>query len=291
MKVIITGAAGRLGSQTVKELVQDGYEVVATDRRENPHLPVKVEVVDLLDTAGVSAIIRGAEAVVHLGNHAGPWSRMQAQTFNENVAMDMNVFQAALETGARKVVFASSMQAMASEWVGDQPDQQPLKVAYLPMDGNSPANPTNTYALSKAVGEMMLRDFVARPGVDCVALRYPGMYHPHPDPAEMERHRHHHHHHHQHHAPSDVTIAQGFSHLSFPDASRLIDAILRSSLPGFRIYLPAISRGRGDRVPEFIEKHYKDVPLRKPIQEIASLIDISRITQETGWSPRDVPGI
>jgi nucleoside-diphosphate-sugar epimerase len=160
-------------------------------------------------------------------------------------------------------------------------------VAYLPMDGDCPANPTNTYALSKAAGEMILRDFVARPGMECVALRYPGMYFPHPDPAERERHRHHHHHH--HHAPSAVAIAQGFSFLSFPDAARLIDAVLRSSLPGFRVYLPAISRARGDRVPEFIEKYYKDVPLRKPVNEIASLIDISRITRETGWSPQDVP--
>ena len=281
MKVAITGAGGRLGSQTVRELVEAGFDVVGTDRRDNPHLPVKLHVLDLLDPPAVSGVVKGAQAVVHLANHAGPHNRLQAQTFNENVAMDMNVFQAALETGARKVIFASFIQAMASEWVDSQPDQQPHKVAYLPMDGDSPAHPTNTYALSKAVGEAMLRDFVARPGMDCVALRFPMLtgldhlrrWHRRPQSPLGQA--------------SPVWIGQGFGYLTFADAARLIHAILKSSLPGFRIYLPALSFSDGPILPEYVKAYYAGVPLRKPLEQMTSLIDISRIARDTGWSPQD----
>ena len=66
----------------------------------------------------------------------------------------MNVFQAAAESGVRKIVYASSIQAMAgSRW--GQNDTQP-GVPYLPLDGETPQHPGNHYALSKCTGEMQL---------------------------------------------------------------------------------------------------------------------------------------
>jgi nucleoside-diphosphate-sugar epimerase len=281
MKVLVTGAAGNLGSFATKELVNAGYQVTATDRRDHADLPVKVAVCDLLDGPAVSKLCAGVEAIVHLGNIPGAgWTKEQhARIFNENTAMTMNVLQAALEVGVRKIVYASSIQAMASVWCDTQPDQQPYKVAYLPLDGDCPAHPTNTYALSKAVGELMLRDFVARPGMECVALRFPGMFRekPHAKPGLPQA------------RPSPCIVAQGFSFLSFADAARLIHAILKSTLPGFRVYLPALSRGAGALVPQFIERFYPGVPLRVPVSQMTSLIDLSRITRETDWTPQDVP--
>jgi hypothetical protein len=77
--------------------------------------------------------------------------------------------------------------------------------------------------------------------------------------------------------------------LSFSDAGRLILAILNAPLTGFRIYLPA-AKLPWIKAPiaEIIDRFYAGVKLRTEKSQIDSLVDISRITQETGWVPRDL---
>src|SRR5688572_21045244 len=97
MKVLVTGASGKIGSETVAQLLAAEHEVIATDVKPLRPLPVKLHEVNLLDGPGVAALMNGIEAVVHLGNHTGVHKRSSALVFNENIAMNMNVFQAALE--------------------------------------------------------------------------------------------------------------------------------------------------------------------------------------------------
>lgn len=53
------------------------------------------------------------------------------------------------------------------------PEHQPAEVAYLPLDGGSPANPTNPYASSKAAGEILVRTLFAGAGRESQSLRFP----------------------------------------------------------------------------------------------------------------------
>ena len=284
MRVVITGAGGRLGEHCLAEISGGGFDVVGCDVRPVLSGPVRVETMDLRDAGPVAEFLKGADAVVHLGNHPGPLRGMPARTFDENVTMNMNVFQAALDRGARKIVFASSIQVSASEPAEGQPVPPDARPPYLPLDGDCPPRPTNTYALSKWIGEVILRDFVAKAPVECVALRFPLLLMPNPA-ARNETRR----------PPSwpppqdppPYRIAQGISFLSYPDAARLIHAALRSSLPGFRTYLPALSSVPPDRITEAVSRYYANVPLKCPIEQFGSLVDISRITRETGWQPLD----
>jgi len=284
MKVLITGAKGRLGSQTIEAVhdCQVDCEIIATDIRNRQELPGDYHEMSLLDEQGVIDIMQGVDWVVHLGNYTGTgWGhRTNTRTFNENVAMNQNVFDAAVNAGVKKIVFASSIQVIASE--DNYPVNPPhaKSIAYLPLDAYSPANPTNCYSLSKMVGEQLLDHYVQHFGIECASLRLPMLFTPGKPsknyrPFALNQ-------------PTSTTrIAQAFAMLSYPDAARAIVAVLTSHLRGHRIYLPAKSEVRGPMVRPAVEKLYRNVPLRQPLDQIDELIDHWRITEETGWLPRD----
>ena len=75
----------------------------------------------------------------------------------------------------------------------------------------------------------------------------------------------------------------------YGDACALVQAVLTTPLPGFRIYLPAAKDNYIGKPPgELIRKYYENVPLRKPIDQINSFIDTTKIREETGWEPHDL---
>lgn len=281
MKVVVTGAAGRMGSESCEALRADGHEVIATDRVQAPPGRPALRVADLLDAHAVEAAFGDGslDAVVHLGNHisyAPPDPRM---IYNENVAMNMNVFQSAADRGAKRIVFASSIQAIVS-----QPELPHGKMTrnppYFPLDGDTPARPTNPYGLSKQVGEVMADYFVRVYEMSGVALRLPWLGSPETIAAIIADKK----------RKSPYDAPMGFSYLSYRDAGLLVAAILRADLPGFRIYTPAsLHNRRAKPAHEVIAEFLPDAPLRSPLNDAAgeSLVDISAITRETGWQPRD----
>ncbi len=281
MKVLVTGAAGRLGRYCVADLIASGLEVVATDRRQNDSDNLPVNIVDLLDTAAVAEMMRGIQAVVHLGNHPGVLACSKDRIFHENVAMNMNVFLAALNHGIKKIVFASSIQVIASETPEFTPACPPPYVSYLPLDSDSPAQPGNVYALSKWIGETMLRDYFVPAGMDAVALRFPTLV----DLSRLERLWRHNLEIQVQQRPASARISQGFGALMFEDAARLMTRLLSVPTPGYRVYLPAVSVSPINDISELIDTYYRGVPQRRPPAEMSSLIDISRIEKEIGWRP------
>lgn len=277
MKVLVTGAAGNLGSCTCRELAAASVEVVATDRMDRKDLPVPIHVADLLDKDAVHPLTRGVDAVVHLGNHIDFFPFDPYLIFGDNVRMNLNVFQAAADYGVRKIIFASSIQVIGS--VPRLPDNRVEQPAYLPLDSDNPAFPTNPYALSKQTGEVMLQYYARVYGIDTIAVRLPGMRSesdPLPSADAWE---------------SDLPqlLAHAFSsYLTFTDVARLLHAILTADLPGHRIYLPVPRQNiLGQAPPEIIDQYYPNVPLHKSIEEIDNLVDLSRIKEETGWSPAE----
>ena len=133
-------------------LAEAGLDVLSVDRVYERDLPVRQEVANLLDGPGVYRLLRDHEAVVHLANIPNPFGPTPPQQVDsDNVTMDMNVFQAAVELGA-----ASSSSPLGASLLGsrsmDEPEV-PSCLPYLPIDGDVPARPGNAYALSKAAGE------------------------------------------------------------------------------------------------------------------------------------------
>jgi len=285
-RVLVTGAAGRLGRAVVTSLCEAGFDVVAADQTYNSRLPVRTQVLDLRDALSVYRVIDGCQAVAHLANHPNAYSGPSPQQlYAENVAMDMNVFQAALDVGARNIVFASSVQVFAGDRYGDDSDQVASVLPYIPLDGDLPTCPRNAYALSKEAGEAQLRYFVAiEPTLSCTSLRFPSLFSSHWIERMRSSSRRRHHHHYDRFGSPD----EGFSYLTTDDAGRLVRAVLERQGPGYHQLFPATSDAL-QQMPaaELIQRYYPGVPCRVPVEQMESLVDISKITEAVGWEPKE----
>lgn len=279
MKILVTGAAGRLGFAAARALVAAGHEVFSTDRRSRTDVPGQFRQVDLLDESSARAAVEGCEAVVHFGNLPNASAAATPLiVYRENVMINANVFQAAADHRVAQVLFASSIQACAGDRTAGNPI--PSALAYLPLDGNHPPNPGNLYALSKVAGEDLLRYYAARRGAfAAVAIRFPQIIGP--EDLEFYSRR-----------PRQnlfrKMLDEGFSYLSIADAAALTLALIERRPPGFRTLLPA-ARGNklGRPPPEIIREFYPTVPLRRPAAEMDRLVNVSDIERCCGWTPRD----
>lgn len=280
MRILVTGASGNLGSATCRELHAQGHDVLATDLVGRDDLPTKVHAVNLLDRARVDALVDRVDVVVHNGNHIDFSPPDPQMIFNENMTMNMNVLQAGVNAGARKLIFASSIQVIASTPRLPEEDLTDLPM-YLPLDGDHPARPTNPYALSKFEGEVMLAYFSRVYGVHSIALRWPWMFRENEKERIFST----------IHTKLQWTRRLGFAFLPFPDAARLIAAIVKADYRHVprgttRVYLPAARTNLAlEPAADAVRKYFPTVPLRKPIDSLDALVDNALITRETGWAP------
>jgi nucleoside-diphosphate-sugar epimerase len=269
-RVLVTGAAGRLGSTVARLFHDEGYALLASDVVAPPAVPYRFERADLRDHRAASRLVSGVDVVLHIGNHPGIGSTPPQIVFNENVAINENVFQGAAEQGVGTIVFASTLQL-----IGSHPDSRtvvapPGRPGY-PLDETVGAEPANVYALSKSVSEVMLRYYAARCGLSCTALRLPLLHHHEPrfevaDGGERA-----------------VDVFEGFTGLSYDDAARLFLAVVRAALPGYHVYLAGTSHRHLDlSVDELVDRYYPEVPAGA-----SDLIDMSTIVAEVGWRPTD----
>jgi UDP-glucose 4-epimerase len=280
VRILVTGAAGKLGTAVVEHLLEEGHTVVAVDRLPTETLTVPVHLFDLRDRSGLPNLLDGVDAVVHAATTPYRAGASPAEVMENNVGATLNLVEASRRAEIKTFVYVSSIQVIASE---EGKQYGPARVAYLPLDGESPVDPRGAYSCSKAAGETIVRTLQDSSGVQCYALRFPWLVsasgdsaagHPLKPPWRREK---------------RVLVEQGFSFLSFGDAARLVLACLNARLTGYQTFLPALSTVPRSLLPRYLRRYYKDVPLRIPAREMRSLVDISSIERETGWTPLDLP--
>lgn len=277
MKVLVTGATGRLGSVVCKKLQQSGHEVLGTDQRFSSDFPVALRIADLRDTRALYPLLEGQQAVVHLGNIPSLSLAPTAQAvLNDNTVMNVNVFRAAVEVGVRRIVFASSIQTIIRLEEG-RPLEPPYGVPYFPLDGEAPADPGyNFYGLSKELGERLLRVLAERfPDLACTALRFPFLA----GDGFVGRIK-------QPLLPSALNFSEGLTHLEFADAAELVQLVLTRQSPGYHQYFPAQALNVDGYSPtRLLAEFFPDIPLRRPRAEITSLVDLSALERDFGFRP------
>ena len=177
MKILVTGGAGFIGSHVVDALVAAGHEVVALDdlsagQRARVHPAARLEVADITDPELSDFMAaEGFEVVSHHAAHVsvGRSARDPVHDARVNVLGSVNLLQACVAGGVRKIVYASSGGAMYGE-----PESVPVPESH-------PARPISPYGVSKGVVEQYLTVFQRLHGLAFTSLRYPNVYGPRQD--------------------------------------------------------------------------------------------------------------
>lgn len=181
-RVCVTGASGTAGRAVVRELVEHGYEVAATDlAATRDDLEAGMLRADLTDYGQAVQALEGTEAVVHLANIPAPGLSTPAVTFNANLAMSFNVFYAAAKLGLRRVVWASSETTLGVPFGVGASEMQFMEAEgavprYAPVDEDHYPVATMTYALSKLASETIAGQIAKWSGMPFVALRFSNIF-------------------------------------------------------------------------------------------------------------------
>lgn len=167
MSILVTGAAGYIGSHTARLLSESGREVIGLDSLERGHRSalgaVPLEVADVADASALRRVVEGnsVDAVVHFAAYkaAGESMSQPGRYFHNNVAGTNAMLEVLAEAGVSQVVFSSTCAVYGSASV-------------LPVDESAPIHPESPYGESKALVERMLGWYDACHGTRSVRLRY-----------------------------------------------------------------------------------------------------------------------
>jgi UDP-glucose 4-epimerase len=171
MKVLVTGARGKVGSAAAARLAHLGHDVVTTDlappayERDEPGAPPYVRA-DLTDAGVCHPLVDGCDAVVHAAALPDPLHDPPHVVFRTNLMSTFNVLEAAVRAGVRRIVHVSSETAPG--FMFPYREQLPH---YVPVDEEHPLEPQDPYALSKVFGEQLCAAAVRRADVTCVSVR------------------------------------------------------------------------------------------------------------------------
>jgi UDP-glucose-4-epimerase GalE len=165
--VLVTGGAGYVGSHAAKALARSGFEPVVFDNLSNGHASnVRWGPFVQGDLADRGALLRvltdyGIEAVCHFAANAyvGESIADPRKYFQNNVVNSLNLFDAMLDAGVRRLVFSSSCAVYG----------MPLQ---LPLTEEHRQQPISPYGESKLFVERALRWYGSAYDFKSVSLRY-----------------------------------------------------------------------------------------------------------------------
>lgn len=269
MKICVTGASGKAGRATTRELLAHGYEVVATDVAPPPEdLGVKLLRADMTDYGQTVEALHGVDAVVHLANIPAPGIHTPATTFTTNTTMNSNVFLAAAQLGIDRVVWASSETTLGLPF--DTPPR------YAPVDEEHYPLPTSTYALSKVAGETIAGHIAEWSGIPFVGLRYSNIMEPH----DYER------------FPSfwgDPQLRKWnlWGYIDVRDAAAATRLALDAPVQGSAAFIIAAADTVMNRPSvDLLREVYPDVPLTRDVGEFETLLAIDRAREVLSFAPQ-----
>ena len=159
-KLVLTGAAGRLGSYLREPLSGMCETLVSTDIIDAPktQLPNETYVkADLADLEAITDLLKGADMVVHFGaiGDEAPFETL----LGPNFVGAYNIWEAAYRNGLRRVVYASSIHAVGMH----------KKTDFIGID--APHRPDTFYGLAKCFAEDLASLYWDKRGLESVCMR------------------------------------------------------------------------------------------------------------------------
>jgi UDP-glucose 4-epimerase len=166
-QLLVTGGAGYIGSHTIKQLGEAGYDITIYDNLSTGVVGAltygKLELGDLADRDRLTQVFsqHNFDAVLHFAASISvPDSVIHPlDYYSNNTANTLNLLQCCQAFGVNKFIFSSTAA------VYGQPEANPITEDTLPQ-------PLNPYGSSKLMSERLIRDYAAASSLKYVILRY-----------------------------------------------------------------------------------------------------------------------
>lgn len=286
MRVLVTGARGRVGWAAVSALLQADHEVVGTDLVDvvgtdlvdaaSGQRPAEQDVpyvqADLREPGDAFAVIRDCAAVVHCAAIPTYLNNTPHFVFGNNLLATFNVAEAAASFGVKRLVNISSAAVVVYAKGTNEilPD-------YLPTDEKERPQPLEPYAIAKYFGEQLMDSLVLRSAVRCISLRPSWVQHPNDYAGNL--------------GPGIRSPEPRLSRWSYIDISDLADAIVLavdSALPGHEVFHIAAADNTTGRpletlVSTFFAERITVRPLPRPD---ASAVSSEKARRLLGYIPK-----
>jgi nucleoside-diphosphate-sugar epimerase len=165
-RVLVTGAAGFVGSHFVPYLAGQGFEVRAIDVHPPARPPgggVDIRVQDIREPRSLAAALAGVDTVFNLASVHLDVNASAAHFESVNVKALEQLIELSAAARVRRVVQVSSVGVYGH-------------VAHPPAAEDAPLNPENDYERTKAAGERAAREAAQRTGLDLVIVRPSWVY-------------------------------------------------------------------------------------------------------------------
>ena len=278
MKVLVTGARGKVGGATTAALIRAGHEVTCTDllrgvfERPEPAEPAYLQA-DLTQAGDAFAVVRGMNAVVHAAAIPDPTHNPPASVFQNNLIATFNVLEAAVRFGVSRFVNISSETVPGFFF-----PERPFLPDYVPVDEAHPIRPQDPYALSKYFGELLMDAAVRRSDIRCISIRpcwvqHEGNYERNLGPQVRDA----------------ASLSPNFwSYIDLYDLADAIALAVASELPGHEVFYIASPDNAGGRpFAETVRKHYGEtIEIRPLTRNDASGISCAKAMRMLGYAPK-----
>ena len=167
-RILVTGGAGFIGSEVVKQLLKKGYGIRVVDdlSKKEAKVPESCEFIkaDLTDKKEAIKVFEGIDYCIHLAAKIGGigyFHKYPATILSENNKLYSSVFEAAVKKGIRRLVYISS--SMVFESTTEFPSKEE-DVRQIPP-------PVTSYGFSKLIGEQYCVAFKEEYGLDYTICR------------------------------------------------------------------------------------------------------------------------
>src|SRR5690349_2212022 len=248
MRILVTGARGKVGAAAVNALIEAGHEVLGCDLAapvfEGYDRGAHYLQADLTEAGDAFAAVRGCDAVIHTAAIPEPTRNTPHTVFRNNVMATFNVAEACVRLEVPRLVNLSSETVPGMGFA-----ERAFFAPYAPIDEELENRPQDPYALSKLFGEQLMDAAVGRSDLRAISIRptwvqWEGNYARSLGPWLMN--------------PLGGEPSQSFwSYIDVYDLAHALRLAAESSLEGHEaMYIAAPDNGAGRPLTELIAHHY-----------------------------------
>ena len=286
MRILFTGGTGKAGRDVIPYLVAQGHKVINLDLKPLGLPGVPDIIADITNSGHMfnalnsftwfDEIENGTgvpkfDAVVHFAAVPRNYITTEDETFRVNTIGTYAVLEAAVKSGVKKIIFASSETTYGVCFADGV-----VKPHYLPVDEDHPTVPEDSYAMSKVCNEATGRSWQARSGFDIYALRINNVISPEQYETDFPDWL----------ANPDVRRRNIFAYIDARDLGQMVDCCLKTDGLGYQVFnVSNDDHSVSLTTSEIIKRYYDGLPVKRAMGENETLYTSEKAKRMVGFKP------